>query len=230
MLHERVGDRSLFVCATTRSDGDVHPLRTPSSVLARRQLAATGRRWVMLDQRHGVAVVRVQTAGANPAPGTAAALPPGDVVLVDGAHTAVAVWAADCAPVMLFGSAGGIAAVHAGWRGLAAGVLDVAFDALDDRVVSAVLGPVIHPCCYAFGADELQQVGDGAGVDVDRVASRTTAGELALDVPAAIDGALARRGVQLAAVGECTACSGRYFSHRRGDAERHAVVAWWEPT
>ncbi|MEM9517403.1 MAG: polyphenol oxidase family protein [Actinomycetota bacterium] len=214
---------------TTRLDGDVHPLRTPPVLLSARQLASTGRRWTMLDQRHGVEVVHIDP-GSGEHSTNAQVLPIGDIALVERPGTAIAVWAADCAPVMLFGARGRVAGVHAGWRGLASGVLDVALDALDDDVVRAVLGPVIHPCCYAFGPDDLARVGVGAGVDADRLAGWTSDGELALDVPAAITGALARRGVPMTQVGECTSCSGRYFSHRRGDAERHAVVGWWEPS
>jgi copper oxidase (laccase) domain-containing protein len=146
----------------------------------------------------------------------------------------LAVWSADCAPIVLIGDDGCVVAAHGGWRGLAAGVVDVAIDAVLGRgaqVAGAVLGPVIHPCCYAFGADEMGQLAAGVHTPVEHVAGRTSSGELALDVPAAVRRALSARGVELDVVGPCTGCDGRWFSHRvRGEAERQATVVSIEET
>ncbi len=149
--------------------------------------------------------------------------------------TPVAVWAADCAEIVLFGRDGDVVGCHAGWRGLAAGVIDVAVNETPGPL-AAVLGPCIHPCCYEFGALELQRVADGVRVAPEFIAGTTasghgstgTAGRLALDVPAAVAAALARHGIELDVIGPCTGCDERWFSHRRGDVERHAVVAWYE--
>ena len=217
-----ITSRRWRVCSTTRTDGDVHPMRTSAADLRTRQLAATGRRWTMLDQRHGVEVVDADAAQRSDR------LVVGDVIMVDRPDVAVAIWAADCAPVFFLGADGRIIGAHAGWRGLAAGVLDVALDALDDEVEQAIVGPTIHPCCYEFGRAELDLVAGGVGADPTTIAGRTTAGELALDVPQAISSACARREVEVAGIGDCTSCSPRYFSHRRGDRQRHATIAWLE--
>ena len=74
----------------------------------------------MLDQRHGVEVVDADAAQRSDR------LVVGDVIMVDRPDVAVAIWAADCAPVFFLGADGRIIGAHAGWRGLAAGVLDVA--------------------------------------------------------------------------------------------------------
>ncbi len=98
-------------------------------------------------------------------------------------------------------------AVHAGWRGLADGVIDVAVDELakrDDHSVAAVLGPCIHAECYEFGVVDLAAVAGGVGADVDRIARSTADGRTRLDVPAAVAAALARRGIGLDVVGPCT--------------------------
>ncbi len=69
----------------------------------------------------------------------------------------------------------------------------------------------------------------GVGATVDSVIGSTAWGTPALDVPSAVEAALARRGVTLDVVGACTGCEQRFRSHRRrGDIERHAMVAWYE--
>jgi copper oxidase (laccase) domain-containing protein len=155
------------------------------------------------------------------------------VLVVRRRDAAVAVWAADCAPIVLIDAAGGLAAVHAGWRGLAAGVLDVAVGALRARggeIVAAVLGPVIHPCCYAFGRSDLARVAEGVHAPTEAITARTRDGDIALDVPSAVSAALRHAGVPLDVVGPCTGCDERWYSYRRrGDVGRHAVVAWTEP-
>jgi copper oxidase (laccase) domain-containing protein len=205
-----------------RRDGDVHPIAVGAETLRRRQRALTGREWTMVDQVHGTAVFRTPDAQAEvcwPVAGTA------DVVVASS--TPVAVWAADCAEIMLFDRDGAVVGCHAGWRGLAAGILDVAVNETTSPV-AAVLGPCIHPCCYQFGERELQLVADGVQLAPEFIAGTTSHGALALDVPAAVVAALARHGIELDVIGPCTGCDGSWFSHRRGDVERHAVVAWYE--
>jgi copper oxidase (laccase) domain-containing protein len=96
-------------------------------------------------------------------------------------------------------------------------------------VAVAVLGPCIHACCYEFGADDLERVAAGVGVDTDAVVGTTAWGSRALDVPAAVRAGLARRGVRLDAIGSCTGCDDRFHSHRRrAESGRHALVSWFE--
>ena len=66
------------------------------------------------------------------------------------------------------------------------------------------------------------------GVGPDAISGRTSSGALALDVPAAVALALGRHGIALDVSGPCTGCHDRWYSHRRGDAGRQAVVAWSE--
>jgi copper oxidase (laccase) domain-containing protein len=220
LLRRRVGGRTVEVVATDRTDGDVHPRRNDAGVLRRRQVATSGRSWVMLDQVHGVGVHR---AGVGDE--CVATVAVGDVVVLDDDELHGAVWAADCAPVWLLADTGRRVGFHAGWRGLVAGVVDVAVDALEAPVAAAVLGPCIHPCCYEFGADELAAVAAAVGVPSPALAATTTSGSPALDVPAAIEAALGRHGIGLDVVGPCTGCDRRWFSHRvRAEPGRHAVV------
>lgn len=222
-LLRREADCGVAIAVVTeRRDGDVHPVAVDPATLRRRQRKLTGRAWVMVDQIHGTAVFRAPAAPRDvswPVAGTA------DVVVASS--TPVAVWAADCAEVVLFDRDGAVVGCHAGWRGLAAGIIDVAVNETTDPI-AAVLGPCIHPCCYEFGERELQLVADGVQLAPEVLAGTTSQGALALDVPAAVALTLARHGIELDVIGPCTGCDERWFSHRRGDAERHAVVAWYE--
>lgn len=176
-----------------------------------------------MRQVHGARVVCVEAPGGGS--GEEA-----DALVSSHPGVALAVFAADCAPVA-FGSPEGIVGVaHAGWRGLAAGVIEAtveAMRALGATQVAAGLGPCIRPGCYEFSPPDLDRV---AAVLGDVVRSRTSAGAPALDLPAGVRAALEAAGASLVHdVGECTACSAELFSHRGGrDLARQAVVAWVE--
>ncbi len=151
----------------------------------------------------------------------------------DAAVTAVpgctlAVRTADCAPIVLEGTRT-VGLVHAGWRGLVAGVVEATVTALadlGDHPVSARLGPCIRPGCYEFGGPELDLVVDRFGPEVR---TTTTWGTPALDLPAVVRAALAPHGVRLEDASGCTACDRRWYSHRaRRETERFATLAWLE--
>lgn len=211
---------------STRADGDFHLDRVPPAELDARRRGLVDLPWTMLDERHGTGVVVVDRPGGGDRR-------TGDVLVTDLDHAALGVWVGDCAPVVLVAPDGRFAAVHAGWRGLAAGILDVACDALALRPASgavAFLGPVIGPCCYEFGDDDLAAVAHAVGCSPEAVAGTASSGGRALDLRAAVRHALARRRVPLHADAPCTGCGGAHFSHRvRADPERHVVVAWRVP-
>jgi YfiH family protein len=135
--------------------------------------------WVAhVRQVHGTDVVRVE-AGSRAA---ALAETPADALCTALPQVALAIRTADCVPVLLADPAGGAcAAAHAGWRGLAAGVLGRTVDALTalsgmpaDRLVAAI-GPSIGPCCFevgdevadAFAPTEVMRPSGGARPHVD---------------------------------------------------------------
>lgn len=143
---------------------------------------------------------------------------------VPGAILAVTV--ADCAPVALLAD-GAVGVVHAGWRGVRAGVVQAAVDALrrlGAGSVQAVIGPCIRPRCYEFDGPELASMARELG---EGVRSLTADGRPALDVAAAVRSALAGEGVhEWTDAGVCTACSPVHWSHRRdADHRRQALVA-----
>jgi copper oxidase (laccase) domain-containing protein len=152
----------------------------------------------------------------------------------DAAVTAVpgctlAVRTADCAPLILSGVRT-VGIVHAGWRGLLAGVVERTVEALidlGDPPAEARLGPCIRPGCYEFAGPELDEVVDRFGADVR---ATTSWGTPALDLPAAVRAALAPFDLRPDDRSGCTACDQRWYSHRaRGETERFATLAWLEP-
>jgi YfiH family protein len=213
------------VCFTERADGDMghggaYVTRVTPLVDARRR-AVVDLDWTWLRQVHGNRVMAVTSAGEGA--GSRA-----DAAVTDQAGCALAVLAADCAPVALASSEGVLGVAHAGWRGLAAGVLEHTVDAmrtLGAGEIEAVLGPCIRPECYEFGADDLERLAARLG---DGVRGRTTAGMPALDLPAGVVLALGVAGVvRVSDTGVCTACSAAQFSWRRdGGQARQALVVW----
>lgn len=108
-------------------------------------------RLIRLRQVHGAEVVEAR-------PG--APMPLGDIVITDDPTLAIAVQTADCVPLLLADMRTGVVcAAHAGWRGMAARVPQVAVAALVGRYGSrfrdlvAAIGPSIGACCYEVGDD-----------------------------------------------------------------------------
>jgi YfiH family protein len=177
--------------------------------------------WTRLRQVHGAEVVVVEHPGQH-------AGAEADAAVTNLRGAMLAILTADCAPIALASADGVIGAVHAGWRGLVAGVVErtvEAMRALGANHIEAALGPCIHPECYEFGPSDLSAVANRLGYVVR---GRTDSGRPSLNLPAAVRASLTRVGVALDYVDEgCTACSTDYFSHRaRGEDERQAMVVW----
>lgn len=184
----------------------------------RRLLAAVGSDLadgVAMEQVHGsqVTVVGRSDAGRGIAD-HAAAVPGSDALVTFEPDVALLVMTADCVPVLLYERGHGVAAVHAGRRGVGAGVVGAGVEALTDHPdrVTAVIGPAIGGCCYEVPAALAE---DFAGSHPEAVAT-TTWGAASLDLPAAVAADLTRAGVKrIGQVAECTRCgSERWFSHR----------------
>ncbi len=176
-------------------------------------------------QVHGAAVTHVEPARAGEGfADPSAALPEADVLSVSTPRIPVAVLTGDCLPVALVSeSERHVVAVHAGWRGLAAGTLAGAASGFEDRSgVRAVIGPAIGPCHYEVGEEVLTALAKQAPV-TDRREGRTY-----LDLPATAEGVLRREGIgTVTSAGVCTHCAeDRFYSYRRdGGTGRQAMVA-----
>lgn len=190
------------------SDGD---LRGDSH--ARSDACATlgiPRAWAVVSQMHGSTILP--------------ATEPGNLGAADGIITQtqmlpIAVATADCIPVVIIGTSSRVI-VHAGWRGVAAGVVRNAVRAmhdLDDRVRGGVIGPHIGPCCYEVGSDVVDAIG---GYDAD-----TTWGSQSVDLGAAIREQLG--GVEVEDEEMCTMHDSRFHSYRQdATSQRQMAVAW----
>lgn len=154
----------------------------------------------------------------------------GDALVTSLPGLAATVVTADCVPVLV-ASPEAVAAVHAGWRGVVAGVVPAALDELRargglERAV-AWLGPAIGACCYEVGEEVAARVAAAAGTDVRRAGER---GRPHLDLSRAVAAQLAAAGVErIVRVEACTRCRAEWlWSHRRdGDGcGRNLAMIW----
>jgi hypothetical protein len=200
--------------ASLEALGVEHGLGTLASEGARLADVFTAR------QVHGVRALRVPPLPPDPT---------ADVLVTTEAGVAVAVYTADCVPVLLAERRGrAVAAIHAGWRGSAARVAAVGVEevatAIDcaPRDLVAVIGPHIGPCCYEVDAPVREAIDDAA---VFRPGRRRDHWQLDLGLLNRRE--LERAGVppaQISAVGGCTACDPeRYASFRRDGSARRML-------
>jgi hypothetical protein len=156
-------------------------------------------------QRHSPAVHRAQAGVRNE---------PGDGQWSDEPGQPMLALAADCVPIAIATTRGQprLAVLHAGWRGLADGVVEAGVAALGGSPAAAVVGPAVGPCCYEVGPEV------SARFDPD-LTSRGI-----LDLWAAAERALRTAGVAFVErVDLCTRCNPElFFSHRRSGPVRGA--------
>ena len=150
-----------------------------------------------------------------------------DGLTTRAAGVPLAVMVADCVPLVLASGAEELlAAVHVGWRGLAAGIVQIAVRSFSGPAsVAASIGPSVGPCHYEVGQEVVEQV--LAGTEGGAVVARGGSGPR-LDLASSVEAVLGGLGVRTVdRAGECTACDPvRFFSHRRdGTTGRQALVA-----
>lgn len=138
----------------------------------------------------------------------------------------LAIGTADCAPIALVSHEGVVGAVHAGWRGLASGVVANTLDAMRElgaTIVFAALGPCIHSDCYEFNDHaRLEEFAELWGVEVMGV---TSTGSPSFDLVRAVEAELASEGVALQYIdNRCTACDDDLFSYRKTRTEDRQVM------
>jgi YfiH family protein len=145
---------------------------------------------------------------------------------------ALAAFSADCIiAVMAHPREERVALVHAGWRGLATGILRIGAALFDDRSeVRVAIGPTIGPCHYEVGEDVIRVVGSGSGAGA---VSERRNGHRYLDLVATARAVLRSEGIgRVQDTGLCTACEERaFFSFRRdGTTGRHLSLAMRLPS
>ena len=196
---------------------------------------AIGAAPVWLNQVHGCGVVRLTAADARPD----AAMHEADACITTEPGVVCTVQVADCLPVLFAAPDGrAVGAAHAGWRGLAQGVLEATLHAVceaaacEPREVKAWLGACIGPAQFEVGADVLEAF--DAAPDSPRFRSRGPAhpGKWFADLPALARDRLATAGVGDVSGGACCTVSdaSRFFSFRRDRVTgRMAACIWIEP-
>jgi hypothetical protein len=177
----------------------------------------------MAWQRHGGTVTRAQPRGII-TPGTV--YDHCDGLWSDAPGRAMLLLTADCMPIAVARSDGlrpAVEILHAGWRGLLAGIVAAGVRAIGARKLAAVIGPSIGPCCYEVGDEVAAPFREAFGNDVVHEGSR-------LDLWTSAERALRAAGVEhVDRFDLCTACDGdRFFSHRRdhGRTGRQGVIAY----
>jgi polyphenol oxidase len=184
--------------------------------------------FALVRQVHGATVVRAgrgRSGAGFEDPSTA--LGNADAIVTSSRRVPLAVLTADCVPVALADPrTGQLAVVHAGWRGVAGGILPAAVGRFPNPAeIRAAVGPAIGPDHYEVGPE----VAEGVSAACPGGAVTTRSGSrLLLDLPATVGrilSGLGVRGIEREEV--CTACDPeRFFSHRRdGITGRQALVA-----
>lgn len=206
----------------------------------RRHLAAALRlpstpHW--LQQVHGVDVVRFEHAGTHRDQLNATDEPEADASVTSMPGTVLAILTADCLPVVFAAKdAGEIAAAHAGWRGLADGVLEATLAAMRTPAhdVVAWLGPCAGPQAYEIGPEVFDAFASrDAAAEAAFVATRP--GHWLVDLYLLAKQRLVNSGMSIQDIhggGMCTISEPeRFFSHRRDQRTgRMATLIWREPT
>ena len=235
LMSTRAGGESVGPYATMnlgKSVGD-----DPTRVAANRDrfAAACGGAPVFLRQVHGTRVVRLDAADAGPD----APVHEADASVTTESGIACTVQVADCLPVLFAAPDGrGVAAAHAGWRGLSAGVLEATVAALGEAAgcrpgeIDAWLGVCIGPEAFEVGADVLAAF----GAPLDRTGGRrfvpTQPGKWLADLAGLARDRLMAAGVERVSAAEGCACldASRFFSYRRDRVSgRMAAAVWIRP-
>jgi YfiH family protein len=228
-LLEEAGVPHLF---TTRHFPGVTAFRDPFPPLgeaARPLLGAcglAGKPAAFLKQVHGAQVVAVRDGGLA---GQA------DALVTDTPGLPIAVFSADCLPLLLYDPDGRrLAAAHAGWRGTVESVARAGVEALveaggrPERFLAAV-GPSIGPCCYEVDKPVIAQLDRAFAGQWGAWVKSVGAGKWMLDLWAANEDQLCRAGLRGDRISNprlCTACrTDLFYSYRRGHHGRLVSIA-----
>ena len=184
---------------------------------------------VWLNQTHSTNVIRVTGERANDASQTARSA---DGAWTDTTDTVLAVLTADCLPVVISDTeASSVAVIHAGWKGLAAGILDNALAAFDSQAdLHAWMGPAIGPSTFEVGDDVLQAFTERNPAHNYSFSPKPTKGKYLADIYGLARAELNARGNITVTGGEyCTYSQANWFHSYRRDGVRTgrmATVAW----
>jgi len=201
----------------------VHVDDDPATVAQNRKLilAELPAQPCWLNQVHGNQVFEI---GGTASCKIASSIPDADASFTRNAGQVLAILVADCVPVALVSDDGQqLAVVHAGWRGLANGILAKAVGRFGDCDIHAWLGPAIGPCHYEVDKFVRNNFSDDLGFSEGRDRQHWM-----MDLCTQAEGQLIALGAKsVTKSGICTACDNRFYSHRQnGPTGRFGVFLW----
>ncbi len=149
----------------------------------------------------------------------------GDALITEESDLLLEIVTADCVPVLLT-TGKTIAAVHAGWRGMAANILENTLEAFENPVVKAWIGPAIGGCCYEV-SEEVAEAVTREPWEED-VVRQPAGGRPYLDLGLVARHRLQERGVrEVEVIGPCTQCSGGNLHSYRRDGKKAGRNRSW---
>ncbi len=183
-----------------------------------------GKDFVSVEQVHGTNIYRIAGTETGHQKDVRA-----DAIICEVPDIAIGVLTADCVPIVLFDESGRIAAVHAGWKGLCAGIIKKVikeFLHIDNKEkVRAFVGPAIDVCCYQVGIEVSARFEDiYPGIVINRMGSNY------LNLKQIVKMQLEEQGIlpeNIYISPDCTSClSELYFSYRKdgGKTGRQAAL------
>ena len=176
------------------------------------------------EQVHGIEVCEIESADRG------AERPKADIIFTRASGISVGIVTADCVPILLGTTDGSVVgAIHAGWRGLAAGVIEAGLLAIRTRAAQganfvAAVGPSAGACCYEIDTPVCEGLGLRYGDPLDAFLTASRPGHFRLDLPGLAVQVLTNNGVERHRIGTencfCTICSSlpsgpRFESYRR---------------
>lgn len=194
------------------ADGDGR--RDPQARAAISSALGISTDWAYVDQVHGRNVLEATGPGA---------LGAADAIFSVTAGLPITVATADCLPLIAEGP-GVVAVVHAGWRGLAAGVIPAALTALRERgldIDKVAIGPAIGPCCY--------EVGPEVAALFPGFTATTSTGGTSVDLASIAAAQLGDGGGGVWRTETCTSCGDGLHSFRRDATSKRQVAVAWLP-
>jgi hypothetical protein len=218
-------------------------LRDADPIVALNEASGSPMHLYTLRQVHG-ALVRLAPwseegrGSARAAGGAGSGAPPeGDALATRRSGIALGVWVADCAPILIADArSGALAAVHAGWRGTAAGVLKAAIGVLRGTLgarpsdLRIAIGPSIGLCCFEVGEEVVEALlrADAGARACVRPGVRSRVDLVEANRRQALDCGVPPQHIQ--AAGLCTFCRGDLLASYRRDrqsAGRMAAFIGW---
>lgn len=175
-----------------------------------------------LTQVHGTQVLKIAAGQALTATPVAA-----DALITQEKGVALAMMTADCLPVLLTDAQGKeVAAIHAGWRGLAAGIIEKTIEKMQYKPAYAWIGAAIHQAAFEVGEEVFTAftTADAAAKSCFYQAESKLPVKYMADLPALAVQRLAKLGVQTQVAEACSYADDRFYSHRQATHQQNQAV------